>query len=230
MQKPFSFLYGTIPLLGRIQFPYRLLSLITLFTALMSGILVMATKRKHQKLLIISLVILAVIPTILNWSNRGFLSNVNDDYLMKVLKEKPSEQPALDTAAPKWFPEGNFWQKEPAKNNLEIVSGKGDIIEIKMKTNEHEYVVNAQTDISLRENTYYFPGWELTVNNIPKDINYLNPKLLGIINFDLKKGLYSVKLKFIDTPIKKVSNTISLLGILLLVLYASGIITKSKIR
>ena len=51
------------------------------------------------------------------------------------------------------------------KTNLEILSGKGLVKEIKRTQIDHQYIVEADTSLMLSENTYYFPGWKIYVNN-----------------------------------------------------------------
>ena len=64
----------------------------------------------------------------------------------------------------------------------------------------------------LRLNTFYFPGWTLTVDGGQRAIDYSNPQ--GTIEFVLGPGQHAVQFRFGDTPIRWWSTIISLLTLL----------------
>ena len=68
-------------------------------------------------------------------------------------------------------------------------------------------------------NTVYFPGWVAFVNGKLSDIQYDSPS--GIIQLSLEKGENNVSLSFKETPIRILSNLISVMsfGSLFLLLY-----------
>src|SRR5258708_37533653 len=92
--------------------------------------------------------------------------------------------------------------KRPA-SHLEILSGKGQVKEIARTLINHEYLVHADTDMLLSENTYFFPGWKVYLNGVATQIDIQNKKRFGTLTFPLKKGLYLINAKFEDTPVRK---------------------------
>jgi len=96
---------------------------------------------------------------------------------------------------------------------IEILQGNGSFLEIKRRQNSHEYLVSAKSEIDIRENTHYFPGWKVYANSNEVSINYENnqDESFGFITFSLPEGLYKIEVTYTDTPIRIFSLVISVL-------------------
>jgi len=159
------------------------------------------------------IIFLVAITSILAWSNRRIISEITDASLAST----PHDE-SFSPAVPKWVPLDKPWASEIPPAHAEILSGSGKIIPLSRTTNTHTYTILATTDLQVRENTLYFPGWQLFSNNQPVSIS---PNHLGIITFSLPPGEHNIKLNFTDTPIRAFSKQISLISLLvLLLLYA----------
>jgi len=92
---------------------------------------------------------------------------------------------------------------------------------------QHRYIIDAQTPITIKENTLYFPGWSLQSNyrSIP-----IYPGERGVINAMLPKGLQYIGLTYEDIPLYKTSKAISIGIIFSLVTFLSGSTLLEKIR
>jgi len=123
-------------------------------------------------------------------------------------------------AVPIWVNVTDPWQKNLPKNHLAILQGEAVIKEIKRSPIEHAYSINALSTTLLKENTLYFPNWTLFANNKEVAINYKNPTYPGIITFKLPKGVYSVKLIFLPTKIRIISQWISIISGILFCLFS----------
>ena len=106
--------------------------------------------------------------------------------------------------------------KERPTSHLEILSGKGEIKEISRTQINHEYIVKANTNLQLSENTYYFPGWKIYANAKQLSINITNKKSFGTLTFSIPKGSYVIDAKFEDTDIRKFGKFISIISFLVL--------------
>jgi hypothetical protein len=95
------------------------------------------------------------------------------------------------------------------KSPLEIISGDAKFTQLQRTFIHHSYVLNAETDVKIRENTFYFPGWEVIANNKNIPINFRDEKYYGAISFNLPKGLYLIDVEFKDTPIRIISGYLS---------------------
>jgi len=217
-------------ILERMFIPFgRLLLPVALITSAIAAYfsIVFSTSR-FKKLCMCILLIITILSTILNWGHRRVIPAINDDVLRKnVWKSTLTEGMTAYFLNTKWADVNNFWFSELPKQPLEIIEGKGDVKNIERTSTKHFYVINAQTPITIKENTLYFPGWTLRSNN--KQV-YIYPGGRGIINARLPQGLHYLELIYEDLSIYKTSKILSagiFLG-LLAILLIDVIINKLK--
>jgi hypothetical protein len=228
MQKVASPLYKIIPLLKHIQFPYRILSIISLIISLIAGIFIDNLVLKYTNKIVIIIFLAVTLPTILNWGARKLIPEYNDNFLIKKLTEGPNYGEGFPHAIPKWVDYNNPWQIKIPENHLEIIQGKGDVNETLRTSTAHRYLVNAETDLQLKENTYYFPGWIVMVDNVKQQINYENKQYPGIITFNLKKGIHYINVVFQDTLDRQMAFILSAGSFLLTIFYYEKLMLSLK--
>ena len=222
MLKESKFIWNLLPILKNMLISYRILNIVILITSVSAALLISTVKYKR---LFYAIIFLAIFQTILNWGNRGTLKFLDDEYLTKSLPYSTYEHEGLNPATPKWVDPYMPWQKVIPQKHLEVIEGEANITEVVRKSTYHSYTVVAKNTSILKENTYYFPGWILKVNNQQTKVEYTNSFYPGIMMFKLNPGNYKVEFIFKETPIRKVAIFISsisfcILGVLL--------ITKSK--
>ncbi|HBC73090.1 MAG: hypothetical protein UX91_C0007G0005 [Candidatus Amesbacteria bacterium GW2011_GWB1_47_19] len=216
-----SFLWNVLPLIGKFQFSWRLLSIMALITATLAGIIFDSTKSsKNKYLLLISTLTIAVLSTILNWGNRS--SNpkiISDAQLEQVLPiQSRIDYSGFPQAVPIWVNSEDRWGDLNVPTPINILSGKADYSTIFRNSTLHEYNLNAQTPILVQENTYYYPGWKLWVDNNISSIKYTDTTDPGVMEFDINPGYHSIRLKFTNTPDRTISLVISIVtGTLVLI-------------
>lgn len=217
MQEISKPIWDFIPLISKSQFSYRFLLFTSFFSAVMAGIIsTVLIRSKKGKYVLISLCFIAIISTMLNWGHRRFIPSIDDAYLKKELI---LSSPIFEVTIPKWADYTNFTVKNKPISHIDILSGRAEIVEIFRNSIRHNYVIHAYTKTVFRENTFYFPGWNLKINNKSHKIIYDKEKYQGIITFSLPKGIYKVELAYSDTLINKISKTISLLSIFGILMY-----------
>ncbi len=64
-------------------------------------------------------------------------------------------------------------------------------------------------------NIVYFFGWYAIVDNRP---SLLEPTKNGLIKLTVLRGKYNIEVKFVKTPVRKFSDTVSLLSFLILLI------------
>jgi hypothetical protein len=104
---------------------------------------------------------------------------------------------------------------------LEGIDGNIDSIEIFRSPVLHEYVVYTKSIAMLKDNTYYFPGWKVYINNKPVQIDYKNKNAFGILTFKDPKGLNLIKVSFEDTDVRSQARKISFLFIIVFVIFSA---------
>ncbi len=78
-----------------------------------------------------------------------------------------------------------------------------------------EYLLSTAEPLTIRFNTFYFPGWQALVDGEPVVIRPSYPE--GLITFEVPAGEHDVSVRFGDTPVRKIANIVSLVSVLFLV-------------
>ena len=107
-------------------------------------------------------------------------------------------------------------EKQP-KAHLEIISGQAEIKEISRTSTRHEYEVTVKEKTRLRENTLYFPGWEVLVDNEVSGVEFQDPQNRGLMTFNLLPGGHHVLISFKETKLRLLADLISLISVILLI-------------
>jgi hypothetical protein len=102
-----------------------------------------------------------------------------------------------------------------------IVAGEGVILEQQHAGASGRARVRAQSEVRLRFYTYFFPGWRAEVNGRPVEIAADPPN--GLIGLTLPAGEHEVRLRFGATPLRRAVAIVSLGALVgLLVLWLIG--------
>ncbi|MDP3988165.1 MAG: hypothetical protein Q8P80_03415 [Candidatus Levybacteria bacterium] len=192
-----------------IQFPFRLLSYLPLSLAFLSAFIIF--QQKGKKLIIVSLVLLAVLsfsvfpylkPAEFFDKGEGFYSTnegtttVADEYLPKWVKQKPTEH---------------------FKEKVQIAQGVSEINNLVYNSKNISFNIDSQTDSKVRINTIYYPGWEAFVDGNKSSIQYQNDQ--GVMELFVPQGEHLVKLSFSETPLRISADIISILSMMVLVIF-----------
>lgn len=211
-----KFIWEATPFLKYSQFSTRLLVFLALCISIIAGIV---TKKINKNWFIVGLCFLTIFYTILNWGNRRTIPTIDDNYLKKEFNIRPDVS-GLEPTSPIWADLEKSKLRTKPEFNIEILKGNAMIREILRTPTSHIYKINVQSDVQIKENTLYFPGWIVLANNKPISINYKNPNSPGVITFPLDKGIYDVNVKFVDLPIIIFAKWLSAIAIISLTIYS----------
>lgn len=211
-------IWDGLKLLKNIQFSYRLMVSIMFIISLQTAIIF----SKIGKISFWIIAFLLISTSILNWANRGILENINDNDLAKLIPYSTYQFAGLQFAVPKWVGINNIWEKDIPEFHLEVLNGDASVKQIYRDTIYHKYLIFSKSKSVFKENTLYFPGWNLRINNQYKEIMYDDKNYPGIMIFNLDPGNYLVEFIFIPTNIRIFSFlltvlTFSGLGLVLIV-------------
>lgn len=203
-------LWEILPFLNNFQFNYRFMGIMTVVTAMITGYFWQNIK-KGQVLWIIIFIIISVGSTILNWGNRESRPYSMPDFELTRLLPYQSRMwgTGFPQALPRWTDISNLWGPEKISGPVEILSGTGKISQKFRNSTKHEYIIMAETDMVIKENTFYYPGWKLYVDDQESRIFYENTTEPGVMEFQVTPGVHRAKLVFGETPIRKMSFIIS---------------------
>lgn len=204
-----TFVWQAVPFLASMQFPWRFVGISSFFATILAGSIFVLIKTENKATILAVLMVLAVVglnysffqpEKILNitdeeklFSAKGWYKLQTDaifDYL-PIYAEKPPGEKAPDQP---WFEEG-----------------KGEIKNFKKGTNWQKFEANVDSDkATIRLPLYDFPGMRVWVDGNEVKINHDN--FLGLITFQVPPGTHQFSARLTNTPVRTVSNLISLIS------------------
>ncbi len=210
-------IWRTIPFASFLQYPWRFLNFTSLFVSVIVGfIFVEAFWFIKSRFLIFALTVLVIGLTIYNNSKLFtpqflYLKDVNyytnNSYLLWNVSK------ISDEYLPKNFIKPNSEHQIP-KNPIEIVSGEA---QLKIKQEDKigvSGVINLEDNATIRINRTPSHSWDLKVNDRNTTFKIKNDGLY----VDLTNGSYNISLKIRQTLLENISNLISLVTILTIII------------
>ena len=207
-----EFIWKLIPPLKYLQFPWRFLLIISFFISMVAGAIFLSNKGLVKRNWFWWL--LVVLAVALNFSyfrpqkfyyyNQDFLlSGEKFDYLKRYtifdyLPKSAEAPPAGIAEAP-----------------YQILSGRGEVTNFRQGSDWMKFTINSGDRTIVRLSEYYFPNRVVKANNKPILIDYKNS--LGLVTFMLGEGRYDIDSRLLDTPVRAISNMLSLSGIVMLI-------------
>lgn len=209
-------IWKSLPLITNFQFAYRLMLPISFILAIIGAIACTVFRRDK----IIYIVILsAMMFTILNWGTRNVISDIDDANLISRVGSATNEGEGLQPASPIWRDSNQIWAEKLPAAPLEITKGIGKISNIERTPIKHTYIVSLTKDSTLVENTFYFPGWNLYVDDKEYPFSFIDPEKSNLIRFRLPAGIYEISLVFEDTKYILFSKVLSLVAFILILIW-----------
>lgn len=217
-------LWHKLTILQKFQFPWRFLSLIVFFSALVGAIVMndLVIKLSGYKVLkfahynfrlyhviTILFVILILLANKGYWQPREYLYKSESFYT--GIYDSTTD---TGESAPIWSV--RFMEKRP-KGHMEVIGGKAIISEGRRTSTEHRYLIDVKENAIMMENTLYFPGWKILVDGVSVPIEFQDRRHHGIMTFALDKGKHDVVVKLEETKLRLLADWISLGSLVILV-------------
>ena len=197
-----SIFWQTIPKAEVIQYPWRLLFLITLATAILCAYIVDYSKKKT--VVAGSIIFFSFISTISYTRPVAFINRPDNYYATNE-----DTTAIFDEYQPLWVRE-----KPQDRANQKIEVGQdATIVSSKIEATNYQAVIKASDKTTVRVNTIFFPGWKASVDGNDVDITYQDNDY-GLMSFKLPKGEHKVIIKYGKTPVHLASEIISLVALI----------------
>jgi len=219
-----TFLWENIPLMKYLQFPWRFMSVLSLFISILCGGLFAYFKKESmtvQQMLQTVLVIIIIISGIqycrvpgywvLNEKmltpsyvrkDGGTLSSHNTDEMDKIID--------YGEYLPKTV------KKLPDKKNAGKVfktKGAAEILDLKVQIQKYEFSVFAEENAEIVIGSFYYPSWKGLIDN--KALSLFTDDE-GLIHLKVPKGEHNIVVFFGDTIIRKLSKYISYFSLIMI--------------
>lgn len=214
MHQRSTFIWENIPALWWLQFPWRFLSSSVFILSMLGAVTFFLIKNKKLSYLLGLLMILAVVILHGSFFKPKEWFNLTD---YEKFSGKSWER-QLTISIFDYLP---VYAKLPptvkAPEKPEILEGKAEFISYLKGSNYQIGQINAFEDSVIRLPLFDFPGMEVKID---KDVvSHLNSNCLGqefclgLISFKVPKGEHIVKAQLNNTPIRSLSNIISLVSL-----------------
>lgn len=206
-----TFIWESFSILNFFQFPWRFLSLSILTTSILGGFLVSILKGRSRIILSFVLIAVTIYLNITYFKPREIYSITEEQKLSGELWDLQRKGALLD-----YLPKTALEPREGAPINPIIVTGKVENSEFKNLSNRWILNVEVIETARIEVPVYYFPKWTVYVNG--KEYPFDHNNILGRISFELPVGKYEVTGYFKNTPIRSISNTISLVSLIVVII------------
>ncbi len=206
-------IWEILTILQKFQFPWRFLSVSIFATAVLGGLVIFAIPKRFQ------LVTCYLLLVTLLWFNKDYWHA--KDYLIKpesFFTNVYDSTTDTGESSPEWSV--RFMEKRPMAY-IEIIDGDA-VIEGRSRTSTKRYYqLEAKQRTRLRENTLFFPGWEVFVDGRKVDIEFQEPtdKNRGLMTFFVEQGKHSIEIKFRETKLRLIADLISVATLVIIFVY-----------
>jgi hypothetical protein len=92
----------------------------------------------------------------------------------------------------------------------EIIEGSGQITMRQEKNSRRTYQVTADSEVRMADYTFYFPGWQVYIDNQPTEIQFQDPAYRGVITYTVPPGNHQIDVKFENTKIRQAGYLVSI--------------------
>ena len=212
-----TFIWLRIKPLAFVQFPWRFLTLVILGFSFAAGSIFVLLPEKIAKIAGILLVLIVVA---LNWGyflpEHGKMGPLTDTEKFSGAAWDLQRTAGIFDYLPE---SAKFNPRVGPEELAKIVNGKGSVTGESQGTNWLKFDTNLATDSTLRISQFQFPTWEVTVDGKKTTAYVPSTEDYGRMYLDLPSGNHSVYFKLVNTPIRTVSNTISIVSWILLLTY-----------
>lgn len=207
-----EFIWKRFTTLQKFQFPWRFLTLVVFSTSVIGGFIMYAFSRKYSPFLVILVLFFAIYANKDYWHAKAF--DRKSDFFYASVYDGTTD---TGESAPIWSV--RFMEKRP-KAHMEVIEGNAIIKEVKRTSTIHRYNLTAKSKVRIKENTLYFPGWNVFVDEIKVPIEFQDPRHRGLITFTVGQGDHDVNIRFSETKLRLFSNIVSLVSFVLLIFLA----------
>lgn len=211
-----EFVWKGIEILKYLQFPWRFLMLIIFLISFICGSAILLPIKKI-KYLFIALVILVVTLNFSYFRPEKFIQTNDAKLLSGADWDKQIKRSIFD-----YLP---IYAKEPpaelATARYQILTGDSKVYDFQEGTNWINFKTENKGYTIIRLSQYYFPVWRIFVDGKEVKFDYEN-NTLGLMTIILGEGKHTINARLYDTPVRSISNFLTLaVSVLVLFLFVS---------
>lgn len=204
-------IWDTITLLQKFQFPWRFLSVSVIVSSIMGAITLAYVPKRLHLFIAFCLLSITVITTVSMWRAKAY--EVKPEKYYSGIYNSTTD---TGESSPIWSV--RFMERRP-KAMYEAIEGEAMIVSGFRNSTRHEFTVSAKTDARIVDNTLYFPGWSVLVDDQKIPVEFQDPTYRGLMTFRVSAGEHRIVVDFRETKLRKMANVLSLGGLIILIFY-----------
>lgn len=209
------FIWNSLPTLKFVQFPWRFLALAMFFGSFLAASLVFMFK-KYQPAIFALFVGLIIVLNIGYFKPEKYFSDATDQKILSGESWQTQSMAALLDYLPrqvKTVPE------TLASSSPWVIQGEAQVSEYKKRSDFWRFTIESSgvSGATVRIPVFDFPNWTVLIDQQP--ISYSSDNDLGLIEILVPSGKHTVVGWFKNTPLRLISNLISIVSFSVLVLF-----------
>lgn len=220
-----SFVYS-LPVFKQIQYPWRFLNILQFLIPGLFVFLALSIPKLQNKKFLYIFVILVIWYRAPQFYGKNYVSQPESDYEFNKANLHSINM------NPVWT--GNSEEYPTKTEQAKMIEGDGTLELIETKNASRVYKITANTEIRMIDYTFYFPGWNVYVNDgattYPVTIEYQDLNYRGLITYKLNQGEYVVTTKYETTKTRKLGIVLSIAGLSATLIYLSFLHKIKKIK
>ncbi len=202
---PFSYSYWKLPLFKEIDFPWRMLG-ISMF---MLSVSVGSISKLLFKPVMSCLIVMSVIVYNLQYIQTQPLVRKSDEYY----ETNDATTTSADELMPVWV---HIKPKNRAPDLAVFINPMNtNVFNKKILSDYFSFSVQSKSSNTLIVNQVYFPGWDAYVDSKKRILKITENT--GLMSLNIENGYHTVELKFNKTPVRIISDLLSLSALLTIV-------------
>ena len=205
-----TFLWQILPLMAYFQFPWRFLGLAVFCFSFLSGGFILLFKKDIKFSILFSLILLVSFINYPYFREDLWYPSLTDSQKLNSVETMRQSGAGLMDYWPKY---GQNYPTSFAPSIPTVLSGEIDFIKYYKNSHYSEAYLSVSSESAIVNlPIVYFPNWDLNIDGQPAEYE-IDPEL-GLIQLEFTQGEHHYQLKFADTPIRKIANTLSLLTLI----------------
>ena len=209
-----AFIWERIPILSFTQFPWRFLSLSIFSSSIIGGFFISRLAGlgvKNFRWFFIFMVLLTIFLNYRYFRPERFFKT-SDKEMLSGESLRIMQKGSIND----YLPVGALVPDSPAPLQVSSVDDSIVVSNFNRKTDSWSFLVKAEREGKVEVPVFNFPVWEVKSGN--KFLNHETSDK-GLVVVSLPRGEYTVEGKLVDTRVRRISNWISLLSLLLFVVF-----------
>jgi hypothetical protein len=196
--------------LAYLQFPWRLLTLVSFGTSLLAGASLLLVGSRTARVTVWWVMVVLVVVMNVGWFRPRAFLYVDQASLLSGLSWDRLKMSAIWDFLPR---SAQVAPRHPTSSVVEELSGDSQLTDIRAGSNWVTFKATSGADALIQIDRYEFPRWDITVDG--QSAAHGHDPVTGLINVALSPGVHTVEARLRDTPVRTAGNAISLAALVL---------------